>query len=232
MAGDRQTVPAAALVQALVFVLFVPFLPLVLSGRWSWWQAWAFALVSVLGFAISRRLAARRNPGIIAERAHFLRHEDVQHWDRVLARVVGLGGAAIPLVAGFDARYAWSADVPTPATVAALIVFIGAYIFSSAALVANPFFSGEVRIQRERGHAVIASGPYRWIRHPGYAGAIVAYAASPVLLGSWWTCLPAAALSVVLVVRTALEDAYLRRELNGYGEYADRVRFRLVPGIW
>ena len=89
-----------------------------------------------------------------------------------------------------------------------------------------------VRIQTERGHQVISTGPYRWVRHPGYAGALITYLATPFFLDSIWALLPALFLMVVLVVRTSLEDRTLQEELTGYREYAGRVRFRLLPGVW
>jgi protein-S-isoprenylcysteine O-methyltransferase Ste14 len=103
---------------------------------------------------------------------------------------------------------------------------------SSYALIENTFFSGMVRIQTDRGHRVISSGPYRWLRHPGYAGALLAYLATPFLLDSVWTLLPVVFLTAVLVIRTRLEDQTLQAELDGYRDYARRVRYRLLPGVW
>lgn len=216
----------------LLFVVVVPFLPLLISGRWGWWEAWVYAIVCILGFAISRALAGRRHPGLLAERGRMLRHEDAKPWDKVLAPLVGLGGALLPLVAGLDARFGWLAGFSLPVKLAALILIIGGYALSSYALVENAFFSGMVRIQTDRGHRLISSGPYRWLRHPGYAGALLAYVATPLFLDSAWTFLPAALLAVALVIRTRLEDRTLQAELDGYRAYAGRVRYRLLPGVW
>jgi len=109
---------------------------------------------------------------------------------------------------------------------------LAGYLLSSHALIENRFFSGVVRIQPERGHYVVSGGPYRWMRHPGYAGALLAYLATPVFLDSWWAGVPAIALAGALVVRTHLEDRTLQDELPGYRDYARRVRSRLVPGVW
>jgi protein-S-isoprenylcysteine O-methyltransferase Ste14 len=89
-----------------------------------------------------------------------------------------------------------------------------------------------VRIQTERGHQVVSTGPYRWMRHPGYAGALLAYLATPFFLDSQWAILPAIFISIVLVIRTSLEDRTLQEELPGYREYAGRVHYRLLPGVW
>jgi protein-S-isoprenylcysteine O-methyltransferase Ste14 len=113
-----------------------------------------------------------------------------------------------------------------------LVAILAGYAWASYALLENRFFSGVVRIQSERGHHVVSSGPYRWMRHPGYAGALLAALATPVFLDSRWAFLPAVLLTAILVVRTALEDRVLHDELAGYREYAERVRYRLLPGVW
>jgi protein-S-isoprenylcysteine O-methyltransferase Ste14 len=227
MAVERRTIPGRAIVQVLVFVVVVPLLPLLISREWGWWEAWVFAAVSILGFGASRRLAARRHPDLLAERAQFTRHDDI----KVLVRLVAFGGAAVPIVAGIDAIYGRPAFA-WPLKSVALLVLLAGYVLSSAALIENRFFSGVVRIQRDRGQCVVSSGPYRWIRHPGYAGAVLAYLAVPFLLDSWWACVPSLLLVVALVVRTRLEDSTLMDELPGYRVYAERVRCRLVPRVW
>jgi len=220
------------ILQVLFFVVFIPFLPLLISGDWRWWEAWVFAIVSILGFAISRALASRRHPDLIAERARIMQHEDTKPWDNLLAPLVGLGGGLLPLVAGLDARLDWSPAFSMPVKMISLVVLLAGYILGSYALIENRFFSGVVRIQTERGHRVVSSGPYRWIRHPGYAGAILAYLATPFFLDSSWAILPALFLTVVLVIRTALEDQTLQDELDGYQDYTGHVRYRLLPGVW
>ena len=99
-------------------------------------------------------------------------------------------------------------------------------------MVSNRFFSTVVRIQKDRGHTVQTGGPYRFVRHPGYASLLVSYISLPFALGSWWACIPVGVLVINLLVRTHLEDRTLHNELEGYDGYARRVRFRLVPGIW
>jgi protein-S-isoprenylcysteine O-methyltransferase Ste14 len=220
------------IVQVLLFVVIVPFLPLLISRQWDWWQAWIYAIVSIAGFVISRALAARRNPGLLAERARFLRHEDAKSWDKTLAPLVGLGGAAIPLVAGLDALFGWSSGFSVPAELMALALILAGHVLGSYALIENAYVSGMVRIQADRGQRVVSSGPYRWVRHPGYAGALVVYLATPLFLDSAWTFVPALFLTAVLIIRTSLEDKTLQAELDGYRDYAQRVRYRLLPWLW
>jgi protein-S-isoprenylcysteine O-methyltransferase Ste14 len=225
-------ITARVIIQMLVFIVLVPFLPLLISRQWDWWQAWVYAIVSILGFIISRALAARRHPDLLAERARFLQHEDAKSWDKTLAPLVGLGGALVPIVAGIDALYAWPPSFSLAVEIIALVLILAGYALGAYALIENRFFSGMVRIQTDRDQQVVSSGPYRWVRHPGYAGALVVYIATPFFLDSAWALIPSLLLTIVLVIRTALEDRTLQDELDGYRDYARRVHYRLLPGVW
>ena len=227
-----QTLSARTLIQMLFFIIVVPFLPLLISRQWDWWEAWVYAIVSIVGFAASRALAARRHPDILAERARFLQHEDAKPWDKWLAPLVGLGSGLIPLAAGLDALFGSSPAFSLPVKILALVGILAGYAVASWALIENRYFSGMVRIQAERDHHVVSSGPYRWLRHPGYAGALLNYLLTPLFLDALWAFLPTIFLTVVLIIRTNLEDQTLQTELPGYREYAGRVRYRLLPGVW
>ena len=201
-------------------------------SAWGWWEAWVYAAVNILGFAVSRWLAGRRNPDLLAERSQFLQHANPEAWDKTLSPLLGLAGGAIPLVAGLDARFGPSAQFGLWIKLIAFAILLAGYILGAYALIANRFFSGMVRLQTERGHQVVSSGPYRWVRHPGYAGALLSYLAAPFLLDSWWTLLPVALTYLIIFIRTRLEDKFLQESLEGYREYAQRVRWRLIPGVW
>lgn len=218
--------------QMLFFVVIIPFLPLLISWQWEWWEAWVYAIISILGFVISRVLAARRHPDLIAERARFMQHENAKSWDRVLTFLLGVGSILVMIAAGLEARSGKALMFSQMTKTVSLIFILIGYALGSYALVVNRFFSGMVRIQVERGHHVVSSGPYRWIRHPGYAGALLTYLATPFFLDSTWAIVPTIFLIVVLVIRTNLEDKTLQAELEGYPAYAGIVRFRLLPGIW
>ena len=220
------------ILQMLIMIVLVPFLPLLISGHWGWWQAWAYGLICVVGFTISRMLVSRRHPDLIAERARFLQHEDAASWDKILAPLVGVGGDLILLVVGLDALYGWSPAFGLTVNLVALVAILAGFVLASYALIENRFFSGMVRIQTERGHQVISTGPYRWVRHPGYAGALLTYLATPFFLDSRWALLAVLFFAVIIVIRTRLEDSTLQALLPGYREYAHRVRHRLLPGIW
>lgn len=220
------------ILQLLLVVVVIPCLPLLLSGRWGWWEAWAYAAIGSVGFILSRVLATRRHPDLLAERARFLQQADAKAWDKLLAPVVALGGGVIPLVAGLEALWGAPSAFNSWVKTLTLVSLLAGYALGSYALIENRFFSGMVRIQTERGHRVVSSGPYRWVRHPGYVGALLAYLATPFFLDSWWALLPAVLIAIVLVIRTAMEDKTLQAELDGYCEYALQVRYRLWPGVW
>jgi len=135
-------------------------------------------------------------------------------------------------VAGLDRRYGWS---PGPGfvlgAVALMIALLGSALVIWAAA-SNTFFSAIVRIQKDRGHTVVTGGPYAAVRHPGYVGTIAVNLAAPVVLGSVWALAICAVIVVLVVIRTALEDRTLQCELDGYADYARRVRWRLLPGVW
>jgi protein-S-isoprenylcysteine O-methyltransferase Ste14 len=146
--------------------------------------------------------------------------------------------AQIPLVllhlvvAGLDLRFGWSGDVPTAVHLAGLMLLALSLLLTAWAVRTNRFFSSVVRIQDDRGHHVVTSGPYRFVRHPGYLGMLGGAFGGAMALGSWWSMLPLAILVLVVAGRAAREDGLLRRSLAGYAEYTQSVRFRLVPGLW
>ena len=232
MNNQKKSLTPRYVIQLLLFIIVIPFLPLLISRSWDWWEAWVYGIINVLGFAISRAMVAKRNPDLISERAQFMKHENVFNWDKILAPLVVLGGGLIPLVVGLDELLNWSPAFSIHIKIIALAFILTGYIWGSYALIQNRFFSGVVRIQSDRGHQVITSGPYRWMRHPGYAGAIWTYLATPLFLDSVWAFIPAVSLVIILVIRTSLEDKVLQVELEGYSEYADKVRYRLFPGVW
>jgi protein-S-isoprenylcysteine O-methyltransferase Ste14 len=237
MAEQNKPVVWRAIVQMVIVVLLAPFIPMIVSGRWDWWQAWAYAVASILAFILSRLIVARKHPDLIAERARFMQARDTKPWDKILAPLLGLGSVLILVVAGLDKYYAWSPASTDPSALlrTSLIALAGVvlgYGFSSWALAENRFFAGTVRIQTERGHHVVSTGPYRIMRHPGYAGGLLGYVFIPLLLDSVWAWIPSILLMIVMVVRTALEDKTLQAELPGYKEYAQKTRYRLIPGIW
>lgn len=228
----QKKIPLCAIILMLFFIVVIPLLPLMISCRWNWWEAWVYAGINIIGFAVSRMLAARRNPDIIAERARYLQHKDAKPFDKILSPLVGLGGGLIPITAGLDELLEWSGAFSLSLKIISLIFILAGYVIGSYALIENRYFSGMVRIQYDRDHHVITGGPYRWIRHPGYSGALLSYIFTPFLLDSWWIFLPVVYMVITLFIRTYLEDNTLQEELPGYSDYAKKVRYRLIPWIW
>jgi protein-S-isoprenylcysteine O-methyltransferase Ste14 len=200
------------------------------AGTLSYWPAWIYLATGALMTALTR-IVLRQNPALLEERGR--PGPDTKPWDK---RLLGLGfllTLAILIVAGLDAgRYHWSPRLTWPWSVVGLLLTLGGMTLFLLAMKENPFFSSVVRIQRERGHAVCDSGPYRVVRHPGSAGMIVGTLGLPLLLMSAWSAIPAVLFIAVMIVRTRLEDAVLENELEGYRDYQRATRYRLVPGLW
>ncbi len=214
-------------------MLLSPILLCLAAGRWNWSAGWLFGLTLLISIIVSRVLVAVKSPGLLAERARWVKGESAEGWDQLLLPIVGVyGPLAVLVVAGLDERFSWPPPVSPWMQVVAFAVALAGFAFATWAMVANRFFSAVVRIQTDRGQTVVTSGPYRFVRHPGYAGGMLAWLAAPLALGSLWALLPALVMVFPMVIRTALEDRMLQVELPGYREYAQEIRYRLVPGVW
>jgi protein-S-isoprenylcysteine O-methyltransferase Ste14 len=200
------------------------------AGRLDWWAAWAALAVMGAWIVATAIVILRLHPELLAERLG--PRKGAKRWDTAIMSVVGLAQLARYVVAGLDQRHGWTGGLPLAAQVAALALCALGYALVVWATACNAFFSQIVRIQPERGHTVATGGPYRWVRHPAYAGAILYELAVPILLASWWALALSALTVPLLLLRTALEDRVLRAELDGYAAYARQVRARLVPGVW
>lgn len=225
--------PPAKWLKLIIVNSLIPAVLMVSAGDIFWWQAWVFSVMIVAAALGGRILAERRHPGLLLERDQFGSAPGVKQWDKVLAPLMAVS-ISFPLiiVAGLDHRYGWSPAFPVWLNLLGFFLILIGYTFADWALVENRFFSGVVRIQTERGHVVCASGPYRLLRHPGYAGHILALPGIVLALSSLWTLIPAVMAVVIIVMRTALEDQVLQEELPGYREYAQQVRCRLFPWIY
>ncbi len=220
-------------IRLIVVYLSIPLVLFVCGGDFGWWQAWVYALLIVAAGVGGRILAERRHPGLTAERQNTKSVQEAKAWDKVLAPLMALSiSFPLVIVAGLDHRFGWSPVFPLWLIVLGIFLIALGYAFAVWAFVENRFFSSVVRIQTDRGHVVCDSGPYRIVRHPGYAGNILPLPGIVLALSSLWTLIPAAVALVIAVIRTALEDQTLQEELPGYQEYARRVRYRLFPGIY
>lgn len=215
------------MLQVILSYLVLGAILFITAGRLDWFWAWAYLGV---GLAILIINALILPADLIAERGQ--PRDNIKGWDRWLATLGGIPTLGVPIVAGLDERLGWSPQLGIPIHLAGLIFFaLGQGLFTWA-MSSNNYFSTAVRIQMDRGQTVATSGPYRYIRHPGYVGHSVSFLATSLALGSLWALIPGALLAILLVVRTALEDQTLQEELPGYRDYARQVRYRLLPGIW
>jgi protein-S-isoprenylcysteine O-methyltransferase Ste14 len=223
---DRRRLITSTVASLLVLALclFVP------AGTLAWFRGWLFFAVIVTAGVVISLYLRRVNPEIIAARAN--RHEGTKPWDRwVLAPLLVAMVAVYPVAALDDGRFHWS-HLPWLVCGIGYVLVLAGLAGMTWAQAVNKHFEPTVRIQADRGHKVIDTGPYAIVRHPGYVAAGLLCVGIPLALGSFWALIPAVISYLLLVVRTALEDRTLRAELPGYREYAQRVRYRLVPGIW
>jgi len=235
-ADDPEVAQAASARQwiSLVVVhLFIPLVLLVCGGDFGWWQAWGYSLLFVTAGLRGRVWAERRHPGLLAERQNLEKVQSAKAWDKVLAPLMALSVTfPMVIVAGLDHRFGWSPVFPLWFIMLGFLLISLGYAFAAWALIENRFFSSVVRVQVDRGHGVCDSGPYQIVRHPGYAGSILSLLGIVLALSSMWTLIPAVVALIIAVIRTMLEDQTLQDELPGYRDYARRVRYRLIPGIY
>jgi protein-S-isoprenylcysteine O-methyltransferase Ste14 len=231
--GEQLRSPSATpgirspIIGSLCYVLFMALLLFVSAGSIDWLMAWIFLAVSLAIFLAG---IVGTDPALTAERSR--RHDDSRRWDRILVPAIVLLGLLGLIVAGLTYRFVPGGQIPLPFQGVALIGMLLGNGLVFWATRSNSFFSVTFRIQNDRGHTVAAAGPYRYVRHPGYIGMIAVALFQPLLLGSFWALLPAIVSVVLFVVRTGLEDRALCAELGGYRNYASRVRYRLIPGVW
>lgn len=219
---------AGQMIAALVFFGAILFLA---AGRLDWTAGWVYLGLNALTQILSALVLIPRQSGMLAERSRI--RAGTKNWDRILAPAIVVAGTlAVLVTAGLDARFDWSGPVDMRWWAAGLLAAFLSQMFVLWAMACNPFFALTVRIQDDRGQVVANGGPYRLVRHPGYAGSVVYNLAVALVLGSWWTLIPALLTAAMIVLRTGLEDRTLCKELPGYREYASAVRYRLIPGIW
>ncbi|MGB8494532.1 MAG: isoprenylcysteine carboxylmethyltransferase family protein [Candidatus Acidiferrum sp.] len=218
------------LVRGLAGVCLWSVILFVAAGRVNWKRGWIYVGLYVCTLVIGEIVVSVKSPRILKERAK--RHANTKTFDKIIVPLIVVTFFLFPVVAGLDVgRFGWS-HVGLQAVFAGLPLYLMGGLLVPWTMIVNPHLEKTVRIQEERGHQVVRSGPYAVVRHPLYAGVILQSLGVPLLLGSLWSYLPVAATICLFVVRTALEDRTLRNELPGYAEYAMSTRYRLLPGIW
>jgi len=218
---------ARRFIQVVVTVIMTTIILFVSAGKIDWIWAWVYLGVYILIIMVN---AVIFKPEMIAERGR--KKKNVEQWDKLITGFGLIPWIALYVVSGLDIRFGWTDETSLWNHLTGLIVFIPGVALVSWAMVSNTWFSTSVRIQYDRGHKVADSGPYRLVRHPGYLGMIIYTPGIPLIFGSLWAFLPALILIILVIIRTSLEDSTLKSKLEGYKEYTERVRFRLLPHIW
>jgi protein-S-isoprenylcysteine O-methyltransferase Ste14 len=221
------------IVQASAGIVAYGILLFLAAGRLDW--LWGWVLLALLAaFLIAHPLIlVPINPDLMVERGKGLRDEGVKRWDRWIASLAaGVMPMASWIVAGLDVRFGWTGSVPLGYHLAGALGMALGFCLFLWAMASNAFFAEGVRIQEERGHTVATEGPYRYVRHPGYSGAIMGQLSTPLLLGSLWAIIPSILSAGFYVLRTYLEDRTLNLELPGYSDYIEQTKYRLLPWVW
>lgn len=217
-----------------IFLSFLVTGPLFLgAGTWDWQWAWVYTLLTFIGWIGLSVMVARENPELLNQRGKRPEHmTGTKRWDWIILAVYFILLLAIPFVAGLDYRYGWSLPTNPGVNLTGIVLVILSFMLLTWAMAVNKHFAATVRIQTEGEHKVAASGPYKHVRHPGYAALILGFLGTPLTVGAWVALIPALAAVILFIVRTELEDRTLQRELPGYPIYVRRTRTKLIPGLW
>jgi protein-S-isoprenylcysteine O-methyltransferase Ste14 len=216
----------------MIFIILTAAVLVLSSGDPAWAGGWLYLVAVAGGHLVTAWVLALADPRLVRERSDATTLTDTKVWDRRLAPLAAFGPLVVALVAGLGVRMRWNPVFHPAAMAAGILCYAVGFALTLWAMTTNPFYTSVVRIRPADGHTVAPGGPYRFVRHPGALGTIVAGLATPLVLGSPWALAPAIGLAGVLVLRAVLEDRALRAELPGYQGYAGRVRWGLVPGAW
>ncbi|MGD8456655.1 MAG: isoprenylcysteine carboxylmethyltransferase family protein [Anaerolineales bacterium] len=211
------------------FLLLIQFVLTISSGDLLWWNAWVFIGGYSLWLCVIFIVMIKVNPNLLNERGK--KHEDTKPFDRIVLIVYAVLFISVPVVAGMDHRFEIS-SVPGLISVLAILLTIPVFSLVLWAFIVNNHFETTVRIQNDREHQVCSDGPYRLIRHPTYLAAIVGFVLIPIILGTLLALIPCLMMAILFIIRTKFEDNTLLEELEGYKEYSQSTRYRLIPGVW
>ena len=223
--GVRGIIVQTILIIIGFIILFVS------AGKVTWINAWIYVGLISIYHVISTVVLAKINPQVLNERGSVIK-KGTKGFDKVYVSLYSLLSFGSLVIMGFDAaRFQWSI-MPFWLTILGIFIFIPMWLLGIWAMAVNKFFEWTVRIQDDRNQYVCTSGPYKVIRHPGYIGLIISLLAYPLILGSWWGFLPNFVSIFIIVIRTMLEDRTLQKELPGYKDYAQKMKYRLIPFVW
>ncbi len=232
---ENQYISITDWLKILIVYCFIPAVLFISAGDMTWINAWIYSFILII-ISIGGRIWAERNhPGVLKERVSSLKlkKNNIKTWDKILAPLMAFCFAfPLPIIAGLDHRCEWSPAFPNWVIIIGFILIIIGYMFAIWAFRENKFFSSIVRIQAERGHSVCDTGPYKIVRHPGYAGNIFALFGIILALNSLWAIIPTLFALIITIIRTNKEDQVLKGELSGYTDYTLHVRYKLLPRLY
>lgn len=215
------------LVQVPIGWIFIALVLFSSAGTVGWQQGWIFIGLLVAVDLIGLPFIPLE---VLAERGS--KKKNIENWDKVLGKLIILSMISMFLTAGLDYRWKLTGIIDFRVQIISIILFVLGCVLNIWAMRVNYFFSDVVRLQPDREQKVCSSGPYKYIRHPGYLGMIIYYLVTPFILGSLWALIPASLIMILFIIRTRLEDKTLMKKLSGYKKYADSVKYRIIPKIW
>lgn len=204
----------------IAFIIILP------AGRWDYWQGWMYLATIFIPMFFVLAYFIKNDPNLLERRLRMREKESAQRKIIALSYPYFLAAFILP---GLDVRFGWS-NVPVWVSILADGIVLGGYMIFVWVLTVNSYLSRTVEVDTDQ--KVVSNGPYAIVRHPMYFGVSLLYMASPVALGSYWATLPALMIVPLLVARIHNEEEVLLRELAGYAEYCQKVKYRLLPGIW
>lgn len=217
-------------IKSIASILLLAVLIFLSAGDWTWPGGWMYLALTLTNFILAGFVLIPQRPELLARRGQV--GKGTPGWDRLLAPLMAYGPLYIGLISGLVYRFTGGDEVSSWLRFFSGLVAISGSLLISVAMLHNPFFEATVRIQSDQGHQVASSGPYKWVRHPGYLGTLLYGVPAPFIFGVYWGFAGAAVFVVALVIRTTLEDRYLRENLDGYAAYAQETPHRLIPYIW
>jgi protein-S-isoprenylcysteine O-methyltransferase Ste14 len=219
------------LLQNLIWVVALGALLFVSAGTLHWPAAWVFLATSaVIGIGFGWWLA-KTDPALLAERMRPMMQKNQPAADKKFMLVFGVVALIWFLAIGFDKRM-HASDIPVALQALGLAMLLLTTGFIMWVMRENSYAAPVVKVQTERGHRVVSTGPYAWVRHPMYSGTILFFVGVPLLLGSWWGVALSPLFVILFAIRSGIEERALIAGLPGYADYTRRVRYRLVPGLW
>lgn len=225
---EKEELEGKLIFKSIFFFALIIAITFIGAGRIDYWQGWIYNGLNIIFLLLSYFLLSRE---LIEERLK--PKEGMKKWDKIYYIVSIPVYFAILIISILDGgRFDWEPRIPILVVIIGVVVYTIGQIIVLWAKKVNKFFSTVVRIQKDRGQTVCKDGPYRFVRHPGYLGGLLYIIVTPIVLSSFWGLIPAVIAVVLLFIRTYLEDKTLQRELEGYTDYTNEARYRLLPGIW